>query len=122
MADRDDVTAFSLYSSQAGAFDDSARAIAAVLAKPSARTLAVATQRDRVAHLRRALASNREIGAATGILMATRRLTRDDAFELLRHISQHTNVKLADLATQVLDTGVLETWRADIDKRAGARV
>ncbi len=58
--------------------------------------------------------SNREIGVAMGILMHQHRLTRDQAFDLLRVASQDTNRKLADVAEDVADTGVLT-----IRRRAG---
>lgn len=54
-----------------------------------------------------ALQSSRVIGAATGILMIQRSLTRDDAFDLLRRASQTANVKIRDLAEHVLYTGTL---------------
>lgn len=59
-------------------------------------------------HLQRALASNREIGAAMGILMIEHKLTGDQAFDLLRRVSQHSHRKLAALAAEVAQTGTLE--------------
>lgn len=59
-------------------------------------------------HLQRALASNREIGAAMGILMIEHKLTGDQAFDLLRRVSQHSHRKLAILAAEVAQTGTLE--------------
>jgi hypothetical protein len=51
-----------------------------------------------VANLRRALTSRATIEQAKGIVMAERRCTPDDAFDLLRTLSQRTNVRLADVA------------------------
>ena len=51
--------------------------------------------------------SNREIGVAIGIIMATSRLTRADVFGLLRIASQHANRKLIDIAIEVGDTDEL---------------
>lgn len=59
-------------------------------------------------HLQRALASNREIGAAMGILMIEHKLTGDQAFDLLRRASQHSHRKLASLAAEVAQTGTLD--------------
>lgn len=59
------------------------------------------------AHLRRALDHSRDIGAAIGVLMAMRKVTRDEAFELLRRASQNQNRKLHDLSLEVLSTGEL---------------
>lgn len=55
--------------------------------------------------LERGLASARAIGAATGIVMARSGRTYDDAFALLLTVSQHRNVKVRDLAEQVMLTG-----------------
>ena len=71
--------------------------------------------RDRAENLRHALESNREIGVAVGVLMHQHRITREQAFDLLRVASQDTNRKLADVAADVADTGVLT-----IRRRAGS--
>jgi hypothetical protein len=55
-----------------------------------------------------ALDSNRRIGVAIGVLVTTLRITDDAAFDLLRRASQHRNVKLRDLADDVILTGRLE--------------
>lgn len=104
----DDVTAFTVYSSRVGAFDDTACTVAAVLARPSAQALALAAHRDVAVHLQCALASDREIGAAMGILIATRKLTRAGAFDLLVQVSRTSGITIADLATEVADTGYLQ--------------
>jgi AmiR/NasT family two-component response regulator len=56
------------------------------------------------AELQRALVSNRRIGMAMGILMERHRLTEEHAFDRLRDLSQRSNVKLRDVAEQVLCT------------------
>ena len=58
-------------------------------------------------HLRRALEHSRDIGAAVGVLMAMKKVTRDEAFELLRRASQDQNRKVHDLALDVLTEGQL---------------
>ncbi|MCW2528482.1 MAG: hypothetical protein JWM76_3342 [Pseudonocardiales bacterium] len=63
---------------------------------------------DKVANLEQALASNREIGVAMGILSARHNIRPQEAFELLRVASQHTNRKLRDLAAEVIQTGQLD--------------
>lgn len=55
-----------------------------------------------------ALASNREIGQALGILTITHKITSDQAFDLLRRVSQHTNRKLRDIAADICITGGLD--------------
>ncbi|MGX5657244.1 ANTAR domain-containing protein [Geodermatophilus nigrescens] len=57
--------------------------------------------------LRAALGSNRRMGMAIGVLMASRRLTAEQAFDALRTASSHANRKLRDVAEDVLWTGTL---------------
>jgi hypothetical protein len=59
-------------------------------------------------NLHRALDSNREIGAAMGILMARHQLTSDQAFDLLRRTSQRAHRKIVAIAADVIETGELE--------------
>lgn len=63
--------------------------------------------RARAANLEIALKSNRDIGMATGILMARHVVTAEDAFRLLVRVSQLTHRKLRDIATEVILTGTL---------------
>jgi hypothetical protein len=59
-------------------------------------------------NLHRALNSNREIGAAMGILMARHNLTSDQAFDLLRRTSQSEHRKVVAIAAEVIETGALQ--------------
>ncbi|MGW5237321.1 ANTAR domain-containing protein [Monashia sp. NPDC004114] len=61
--------------------------------------------REQTAHLEEALRSSRKIGAAMGILMASRRVSEDEAFDILRKASQNTNRKLRVIAEEVAHTG-----------------
>ena len=73
------------------------------------RLLEAAASRAAAAdHLERALASNREIGVAVGILMVTHQLTDEQAFDLLSRVSQRTNRKLRLIAVEVARTGAIE--------------
>lgn len=65
-------------------------------------------QLERAGHLERAPASNREIGSAMGILMISHKLTSDQAFDLLRRISQHSHRKLNVVAREVVELGMVE--------------
>jgi hypothetical protein len=51
-----------------------------------------------VLHLRKALTARATIDQAKGIIMAERRCTAEEAFALLRELSNHSQVKLADVA------------------------
>lgn len=62
---------------------------------------------NRADNLERALASNRTIGAAMGILMAQERVTSEQAFLRLRECSQATNRKLREVAEDVVVTGTM---------------
>ena len=64
--------------------------------------------REQSENLQAALESNRRIGMAIGILMATRRLTDEAAFEHLRQASNVLNVKLRAVAEEVIYQGTLD--------------
>jgi len=64
--------------------------------------------REQSENLQAALESNRRIGMAIGILMATRRLTDEAAFECLRQASNQRNVKLRVVAEEVIYQGTLD--------------
>ncbi|MGN6524269.1 MAG: ANTAR domain-containing protein [Actinomycetes bacterium] len=80
----------------------------AVTAIQAART-AEQLQRDqaRAAHLETALATNRDIGMAMGIVMARHLVSADEAFNVLRRVSQLQHRKLRDVAGDVVLTGCL---------------
>lgn len=59
-------------------------------------------------HLRTALATNRRIGMAIGILMALRKIGEEEAFDLLCRASSHRNVKLRLVAEDLIRTGTLD--------------
>ena len=61
--------------------------------------------RREIEHLRRALITRTVIGQAIGILMERRKVTADEAFEELKSASQATNVKVAQIAEDLTETG-----------------
>lgn len=63
----------------------------------------------KVAELQAALRSSREIGMAMGIVMERHRLSADRAFLVLQQISSRRNVKLRDVAEQIVATGEVPT-------------
>jgi GAF domain-containing protein len=105
--DADTFGALNLYSRERDAFDDEAVGIGSILAAHAALAFARAREREQVSGLEQAVASNRAIGTAIGILMATHRIDQDEAFELLRTVSQRTNRKLREIADEVIRTGQL---------------
>ncbi|MEU7141032.1 GAF and ANTAR domain-containing protein [Nocardia sp. NPDC046473] len=102
------VGALSLYSTQPNGFTDRIRRAATLTAEHLGVLLAVASDTARQAklteQLRATLASRSTIDQALGILMAERRCDRDAAFEVLRGRSQQRNVRVADLAVEIIQT------------------
>jgi hypothetical protein len=107
LEDSDVVAGLNMYSLQPDAFDETARTVGLLLATHGALAVAAALARGRAHNLEQALKSNREIGVAIGVVMAQYKVTREQAFDLLRIASQHGNRKVADLAADVADTGQL---------------
>jgi GAF domain-containing protein len=105
--DDDLIAGLNIYSTRPDAFDDDAQTVGTLLATHGALAVSAAAARERAAQLEEALASNRNIGVAMGVLMIQHKITRQQAFDLLRVASQNTNRKLADLAREVGDTGQL---------------
>ncbi len=62
-----------------------------------------AAERRSAATLREGLASNREIGKAVGLMMAFHRISDQEAFEVLRKASQDMNIKVTEVARQVVE-------------------
>jgi GAF domain-containing protein len=94
--------ALNLYARGRDAFDRNARDVGLLLAAHAAVALAATAQ---ASQLREALRSRDLIGQAKGILMERRKLTADEAFEVLRRTSQRLNIKLRDVAAWIADTG-----------------
>ena len=63
------------------------------------------SDREAIANLETALGSARQIGAAIGIVMCTRKIDADEAFFILRRTSQNHHRKLREVADEVLYTG-----------------
>ena len=79
-------------------------ALSAVLVDLRARVLTAETGST---DLEIALVTNRRIGIAVGILMCRLGVTEDQAFAVLSKHSQDHNVKVRDLAEEVISTGSL---------------
>jgi putative methionine-R-sulfoxide reductase with GAF domain len=107
----DTLGALDLYSRRQHAFDESARAFGAVFAAHAALALSGAQVHEHdlatAEGLRYALDGRDKIGQAKGILMATRHIDSDDAFELLRNTSNNLNMKLRAVVDEVIRTHAL---------------
>jgi hypothetical protein len=95
------------YGDQPAGFTDDAVRCATIFAAQAGTLVALVAAEDHSANLETALRSSREIGMALGILMAHRKVTQDDAFDLLRSASQNLHRKLRDVAIEVMETGTL---------------
>jgi AmiR/NasT family two-component response regulator len=102
------IAGLNLYADETDAFDDHDLAEGLLLTTHAAQAVAAAHLRDRSENLQRALDSNRDIGTATGVLMGLHRLSREQAFDLLRIASQNTNRKLHDVALDVIESGAVD--------------
>ncbi|MFC7456121.1 GAF and ANTAR domain-containing protein [Brachybacterium sp. GCM10030267] len=100
-------TALNLYAGTGEAFDDDAVTLGALFATHASVLMALADSTHEAATLGAALSTSRQIGAAVGILMSVHRVTEPEAFELLKHASNHLNRKLRDIARDVTETGQL---------------
>lgn len=103
LVDETKVGALNVFSDTPGALTTAAADQAAVFAAFTAVAARAASHREGVETLRHGLSSNREIGKAVGLLMAFHKVSDDEALSLLRKTSQDLNIKLTDVAREVLD-------------------
>lgn len=101
------VRSLNLYGRRVRAFDATSEAIAEIFAAGCGAALRAAQGQAEAAQLHDALRTNRDIALAMGIIMAHRLVTRDEAFDLLRRASQRSHRKLAEIAADVAETGIL---------------
>jgi GAF domain-containing protein len=101
-----DQGSLNFYSGQPGVFTADQLRQAERFAGVAARALRLAWQlADQVKltrHLKAALASRSVIDQALGIIMGQNRCTADEAFDILRAASSHRNIKLRDVAYDIV--------------------
>ena len=95
--------ALNLYARQTAALDEDSAAIVQVFAAHASIAL---THRRTESGLRSAVETRGTIGQAIGILIERHKVSPERAFDLLVRASQRSHVKLRDLATYVVETGV----------------
>jgi transcriptional regulator with GAF, ATPase, and Fis domain len=103
LVDKHKGAALNLFSETPNLFDAESAGRAAVLAAFASVAINAIAKGEDAASLRRGLLSNREIGKAVGMLMLLHGLTEQEAFDLLRRDSQSLNIKLADVARQIIE-------------------
>ncbi len=100
------IGALNIYATTPRAFGPAEQLVARRFADEASRALTLAVRlaerSEMSAHLQAALASRAVIDQAVGVIMSQNRCTADDAFEVLRSISQNRNVKLRDIAADIV--------------------
>lgn len=113
--DRAKVGALNLYSDTPSAFDNASLERAIVLAAFATVATNAAAHGEDAAALKRGLVSNRAIGKAVGMLMVLNEVSDDDAFDILRRTSQDTNVKVADIAGDIIRRSSAQQPQCGVD-------
>jgi hypothetical protein len=101
------LTSVNIYSARPHAFNGQTETVIALFGSAAVAALSAAQHQERADHLERALHTSRRIGVALGILMATRDVDIDQAWELLVKASQDSNTKVSELADRVVQMGSL---------------
>jgi GAF domain-containing protein len=100
-SDEDSLGGLNLYSTSSDTIDEDARHIAELFASQAA----IALGRSRhTGQLNEALETRKVIGQAIGILMAKYILTEERAFQFLLRASSTSNIKLRDVAAELVRT------------------
>jgi len=93
--------------SDPGGFDRDDLAIAHIVARHASIALASAQKQESLAE---AVDARKLVGQAMGILMERYSISDDQAFAILRRYSQDTNIKLREIATQLVSTRKLPEY------------
>ena len=105
-ADGEVLGALSLYAHEPNLFPDGVQRIAAQFANPAALLLSGVLRRQSqsevISQLRAAMSTRAVIDQAIGIVMAQRRCGREEAFGILRRRSNESNVKLREVAANLV--------------------
>ncbi len=104
----DDATgAMNMISSELDAFSsqdmDTGTLFAAQAAVAMGNALEHSHDQEEIAQLKVGIQTRQMIGQAVGILMSSRKIEADEAYEVLKKASQNSNIKLRDIATRVVD-------------------
>lgn len=109
------LAALNLYSKNPKAFGDQDIEFGSILASQAAVTLSNAQTHEsdqRLVHqLEQSMQTRTIIGQAVGILMARGNMSREQAFDVLKRVSQRMNVKVNKLAQRVVDESEAKVTR-----------
>ncbi|MER8156247.1 GAF and ANTAR domain-containing protein [Streptomyces sp. NPDC094472] len=103
--EQENLGALNLYSTRPAAFTKASETAGWLLASHAAVAFSSARTADQ---LQQAIETRHTIGEAMGILIERLKITEDDAFALMRRVSQERNVKLRDLARQICESGGID--------------
>jgi ANTAR domain/GAF domain len=96
-----------LYGREPAAFGEQEMRRARIYVDEAARALRLcqllAEQTERAQDLQTAMSSRSTIDQALGVIMGQNRISRDEAFAILRSASQHRNVKLREVAALLIE-------------------
>jgi len=114
--------ALNVYRFDAPGIEEAERASARRIADEASRAMLLAVRQARqlqlTEDLRTAMGSRRVIDQAIGVIMAQNRCTSDEAFAVLRRASQHRNIKLRQVAADVVTSVSGQPPSADAEFRA----
>jgi AmiR/NasT family two-component response regulator len=96
------VGALNVFADRAGVLAPEDADLGAILVSFASVALAAASQREEARSLQEGMVSNREIGKALGILMATHDIDDEEAFARLRSASNRLNTRLAEVARDMV--------------------
>jgi transcriptional regulator with GAF, ATPase, and Fis domain len=102
LVDNKKTGALNLFADRPGRLTTQSVNEAIMLASFVSVSLMAATRRQTARTLREGLESNREIGKAIGLMMAFHKVSDHEAFEILRKASQDMNIKIIDIAREVV--------------------
>jgi GAF domain-containing protein len=97
------IGALNLFSDRVGGISERSADHAIVLAAFASVAVTSLHHKEQARTLAAGLESNREIGKAVGLLMAFHKVSDAEAFDLLRKASQDMNIKLAQVAREVVE-------------------
>lgn len=103
--EHENLGALNVYSRRPAAFTKASETAGWLLASHAAVAFSSARTADQ---LQQAVETRHTIGEAMGILMERLKITEDDAFALMRRVSQERNVKLRDIARQICESGGID--------------
>ncbi len=104
----DSIYGLNVYGRQPQAFDRRAVLFGLLIGTYASSVVFSSATSVTILNLEKALETNRRIGMAVGVIMATYRLTPERSFEMLRLASMNRNRKLRDVAEAVVTTGSLD--------------